>query len=234
MPYAGGSPKIFGPWAKRLPDEVELVALRLPGRDNRMTEPAFTEWPALLGSAATALAPLLDRPYAFFGHSFGGRIAFELTRCFEAQELPLPAWLFISGCRCPHVPSPELLTHTLPRREFLARVMNMQGTPREALASGWFLDVFEPMMRADMKLHAEAWDARDQQTSVPIAAFSGQSDHIDPPESMRQWGRYTRGRFVFQQFAGGHFFIHSHENLLLARMTELWREQGGEVKEREA
>src|SRR6185437_15242868 len=47
FPYAGAGPSVFRTWGSRLPTGVELVALRLPGRESRFTETPYTDWPTL-------------------------------------------------------------------------------------------------------------------------------------------------------------------------------------------
>lgn len=62
-PYAGGGTSIFRTWAEDLPAAVDVCPVLLPGRDDR----------------------LLEVPFAFFGHSMGGLIAFELARELRRQ-----------------------------------------------------------------------------------------------------------------------------------------------------
>ena len=78
--YAGGSAWIFRPWAKQLPANIEVYAIELPGRGKRLIEPALTDLDAIIQSLGPQILPLLDMPFAFFGHSMGVLIAFELCR----------------------------------------------------------------------------------------------------------------------------------------------------------
>src|SRR5688572_24867061 len=80
LPFAGGAASAFLGWNKSLPPGVELCAAQPPGRERRLSEPAFRELESLLDSLEAAAAPLLDKPFVLFGYSLGGRIAFELTR----------------------------------------------------------------------------------------------------------------------------------------------------------
>lgn len=221
FPYAGGGPSAFRTWSQGLPPEIDVIAVRPPGRDRRVREPAHADWTALLDACADALAPHIERPFAFFGHSFGARLSYELTRRFQDAGLPLPVRVFISGCRCPHIPSPRPLMHDLPRPSFLERVRNMEGTPPEILASPTLMKMLEPTLRADMKL-AELWPREPARAlQAPISAFCGRMDSIDPPEHMREWGRYTDASFDFHVFEGSHFFLHTEEAAVLDRIAAL-------------
>src|SRR2546423_15412499 len=80
FPYAGGGASVFRAWADSLPSSVEVRPVQLPGRETRFREPAFTRLPPLVEALAESLRPYLDRPFAFFGHSLGALVAFELAR----------------------------------------------------------------------------------------------------------------------------------------------------------
>ena len=80
LPYAGGGTAVYNTWHRYLPDTVELVSVRLPGRESRLMERPFTQLDALLPELGAALAEVSDKPFALFGHSMGAMIAFELTR----------------------------------------------------------------------------------------------------------------------------------------------------------
>ncbi|QRK09301.1 hypothetical protein JQX13_03895 [Archangium violaceum] len=54
------------------------------------------------------MRPLLDEPFALFGASMGGIIAFELARWLRAEWGMEPAHLFIAASSEPQVPNPRL------------------------------------------------------------------------------------------------------------------------------
>ena len=80
FPYAGGGASVYRGWASDLPDFVEVCPVQLPGREGRFREPAFTRLGPLVEALTESLRPCLDRPFAFFGHSLGALVAFELSR----------------------------------------------------------------------------------------------------------------------------------------------------------
>ena len=88
--YAGSGGSVFRPWTKRFSDQVELVAVQLPGRENRFDEPLLESMELVTTHLADALPPLLDKPYAFFGHSTGALISFELARVLRRCGLRQP------------------------------------------------------------------------------------------------------------------------------------------------
>src|SRR5689334_9327956 len=106
LPYAGGGISIFRTWSQYLPPTIEVCAIQLPGRENRLREPAFTQITPLIQALDAALPSLLDKPYALFGHSMGAIIAFELARLLLPRNTPL-RHLFVSGRIAPQVTDAE-------------------------------------------------------------------------------------------------------------------------------
>src|SRR5450759_4546174 len=80
FPYAGTGASIFRTWSDGLPAEVEVCPVEFPGRGTRLMETPFTQLSPLVQALAQALVPLMDKPFAFFGHSLGALVGFELAR----------------------------------------------------------------------------------------------------------------------------------------------------------
>ena len=80
FPYAGGGPSLFRGWPLELSQQVEVCAVQRPGREARMKEPPIGDLRRLVVELADAIEPSLDRPFALFGHSVGGLVAFEFAR----------------------------------------------------------------------------------------------------------------------------------------------------------
>lgn len=105
--------------------------------------------------------------------------------------------------------------HDLPEQEFHECLQRMSGTPPEVLADRRLMAILEPTIRADMKL-AEIWGGIvTEPLNVPISAFSGMEDDIDPADKMVEWELYTSVKFTFHTLPGNHFFLHSSKALLL-------------------
>jgi surfactin synthase thioesterase subunit len=99
--HAGSDASAFYPWARELPADVDLCVVQLPGRENRLGEPALTRMGPLVDGLARAMSPLLGVPYALFGHSMGATVGFELARALRRKGAPGPVRLFTAGRRAP-------------------------------------------------------------------------------------------------------------------------------------
>ena len=71
FPFAGAGIQTFRAWAQALDPSIQVLALLLPGRENKIREPAFLRWQDLLAATFRAMQPHLNgKPFVFFGHSF--------------------------------------------------------------------------------------------------------------------------------------------------------------------
>jgi medium-chain acyl-[acyl-carrier-protein] hydrolase len=223
FPFAGGGASVFFPWARLVPPEVELCAVQLPGREARLREAPVTDWGALMDRLVTELKPYIDRPYAFFGHSVGATMAFELARRLRAAGLRAPEHLFASGRAAPHLP-PELpLVHALPEAEFMAELRRLAGTPEEVLRNEELMSILVPLLRADFTL-SETYPIREEAPlDVPVSAYGGSGDERVSSEAVEAWRQHTTGPFRQVTFDGGHFFINE-------KRDEVMAELGGELR----
>ncbi|MCH9680074.1 MAG: alpha/beta fold hydrolase [Deltaproteobacteria bacterium] len=232
FPYGGGSPDAYERWSDQLPDTIEVMALRLPGHDSRLREAHYRDWAPLLDDLEEVLSPIRDQPFAFFGHSFGARIAYELAARSQARGLAMPQQLFVSGCRCPHQANRRPLMHQLPSPDFRAQVLAENEHIAKMEYASDAVKLFEPLLRAEIGL-SERWGGLNKpRLAVPITALAGEHDPIDPPEKMLEWGSYTEREFSFFTFSGDHFFVHSHEGLVLEHVAWKLRHASADTPQR--
>ncbi|WP_438041477.1 thioesterase II family protein [Sorangium sp. So ce128] len=217
-PYAGGGSSIYSAWWRELPAHTELCAIKLPGREARMSEPPFERLTPLVQALATALEPWLTKPFALYGHSLGALVCFELARELRRRGAPLPRHLFVSGRRPPHVRGSDPL-HGLPEPEFLERIRRMGGTPDEVLRDPELLGLFLPVLRADFAVNEVEPFVPGAPLECPISAFGGLDDERAGRADLEGWRHHTRGAFRVEMFPGGHFFLRSAREPLLRSIS---------------
>lgn len=203
---------MYRTWPEGLPSDVEVCAVRLPGREARFSERPFDRAEALVAGAADALTPLFDAPFAFFGHSMGALIAFELARELRRRGGPQPVRLVVSGARAPHRPNPDPPLRHLSDREFLEEVrLRYDGIPGAVLANQELVDLLMPCLRADFTL-VETYSYTDEAPlELPISCFGGKGDTRVSADDLEAWKAQTAGRFALRLFEGDHFFLQSAE-----------------------
>jgi surfactin synthase thioesterase subunit len=189
-----------------LPDSVEVVAVELPGRETRVTEPPPDDLTTLLDDLAIALAFGDDVPCAFFGHSWGAVLAFELSR---RQHLAgrAPAQLIVSGARAPQLISPAPGISGLPRADLVAELARLGGMHPEILAHSEYLDVVLPAFRSDLRLAESYRLAPGPALPCPITAFGGDADPLISGTDLAGWRQHTAAEFRLEIFPGDHFFF---------------------------
>jgi medium-chain acyl-[acyl-carrier-protein] hydrolase len=215
FPYAGGAANIFRAWADSLPATVEVCAVQLPGRGGRLLEPPFTDLLLLVRTAAQELLPFLDRPFAFFGHSMGATISYELAQLLRKDYNIEPLHLFASGRCAPQLPDEQPVTYDLPEPKFLEELRQLNGTPAEVLEHPELIELLLPVLRADFELIQTHVYSPKPPLDCPITAFGGVEDKEVRREQLDAWREQTRARFSLQMFPGDHFFLHTAQPLLL-------------------
>ena len=220
FPYAGGGASIFRQWQESMPEGVEVCAVQLPGRENRVTEPPFTRLSLLVDAMVKNLDPYFDVPFAFFGHSIGAKIAFELARELRKKKGVQPVHLFVSGSRPPHIPEPRPL-HLLPEHEFIKELRRFSGTPEAVMQSRDLMEMYLPILRADFAVDETYVYSENNPVDCPISAFGGCDDSEANREELDAWQRHTKGNFTLQMFQGDHFFIKNSQSLLLHSISQI-------------
>lgn len=219
FPYAGGGTQVFRDWQALLPPGVGVTAVRLPGREQRFREPALDSWPEALAALVATVAPEAERgPYAFFGHSLGARLAYELAHRLAGAGHRPPELLVVSACRAPGVAPRCEPMHSMDRPTLTARLREMDGVPEEVLANRQVMDLLEPILRADLRL-AETWTGSPGRIGAPILALCGDHDDIDPYEDMVEWRHHTSAGFAIRSFPAGHFFLRDEEAAVVATIA---------------
>jgi medium-chain acyl-[acyl-carrier-protein] hydrolase len=219
FPFAGGGPSVFREW--QLPAElaVEVCAVHLPGRESRWDEPPPRRIRPLLLSLADQIGPLLDRPFAFFGHSMGALLAYELTRLLGARGRLRPRQLFLSAHRAPERPAKRGPVSTLPDDEFLARLLEMAGSSRSAMRHPDLLLLTARTTRSDFELCEKYRYRPTEPLDIPLSCFAADDDsEVDVPD-VAAWSQHTTRGCGVRTFRGGHLFLLDHAGELQAEIA---------------
>lgn len=216
LPYAGGGASIYNGWSAALPEGIEWVSVQLPGRERRLLEKPYRQLPPLLDALEEALAPLLDKPFAFFGYSMGTRIALGLAQRWQARGAPMPVGLVLAAAGAPHLQRHS--RETLNDAEFIDLLRKYEGTPSEIFAHKELLDMVLPTLRADFAIADGVMPA--QPVGCPLIAYGGDQDPHAPLDSLEKWRELTRGEFRTRVFSGKHFFLRTAREPLLTALRE--------------
>ena len=219
FPSAGGAASMYQTWVGDLPAGIDVIRLQPPGREGRFTEPACGSFAELLPQVREAIEPWLDVPFAFFGHSMGALVSYEVTRMLRADGGPQPAAFYPSGHRAPHLPMRRDPWADLPRDELIAELKDIDGIPDLLLENEELLDVVLPTVRTDLRAYEAYAFESGEPLGCPITVFSGTEDKlVDEPER-EGWREHTAGECVVHALPGRHFFINDQRELVLGHLA---------------
>ena len=215
FPHAGGGSAAFARWSGRLGPARTVCPVLLPGRESRSTEAPFERMGGLVDALAEAIAPYLDRPFAFFGHSMGAAVAFETARRLRRGGLAMPCAILVAGARAPRYRRGWVAPPDPAEEEFLAELRRREGMPEEVLASPRLMRVVLPALLADATLYRHYVYTEEAPLACPIRAYGGDADPDVRREHLEAWAHETGAPFALRLVPGGHFFLQSNQEAFL-------------------
>jgi medium-chain acyl-[acyl-carrier-protein] hydrolase len=216
FPFAGGGASAFRSWEIPLSPRLQVCPVQLPGREDRIAEPAPTSVGELVDALLPMLGPVLREPFAFFGHSMGALIAYELARAIDDAHAVAPIQLFASAHRAPHLPDPQPHLHELAEHELVEELERLEGTLAAVFADRELRELALPLVRADLALCGNYRHVERERLRCPIFALGGLADPQIPVAELEAWVQHTSATFRLRLFSGGHFFIRDSA-------PEVWR-----------
>ena len=221
FPCAGGISATYNTWYNNLPTEVEICLIQLPGRGVRFRKKRFTQLSALVQTLVPIIQPHLNIPFAFFGHSMGAVISFEIARQFRQQGNPGPVHLFVCSSPAPQQPTRKPQIHQLPEAEFVAQLcQRYNAIPQAVLQDNELMQLFLPILRDDLTMLETYVYTVDKPLNCPISAFGGLQDRMVSEFDLTGWREQTCGSFRLQMFPGDHFFLHTDKSPFLKVLAQ--------------
>lgn len=210
FPQAGAGCGQFRPWQQRVGERFTVAGVQLPGREHRFVEPAATSIADVVASIADAIVSAVpaDQPLLFFGYSFGGLLAYEVTRELARRGRDGrdgPDVLVVAACRPPHMWVVSGKQAIDGDDESLERLLADSGLVAADLDEDSYALALD-LLRKDAELSA-SYDVDEQPpVTCPLAVWGGEGDRTVTSEQLRGWHAYAAARLTTRTFAGGHAF----------------------------
>ncbi len=220
--HAGGSHLVYREWHRHFPHDWEVCLVEAPGRGVLSGVAPIGDADELVTVLLDDLYPLLDRPFAFFGHSMGALLSYELTLRLMAKDMPLPVWLGLSarsGPRPDGRPDPEQ-RHRLPDTLLRREVAEIGGTPADVLADDEMWAMVASLLRTDLRV-VETWRPRPETPDLPmpVSVFGGEHDTVTGPERLGYWRDAAPDLLGRHMFDGDHFYFTGREAAVVATVV---------------
>lgn len=214
LPYSGGGASTYHRWRPLFPAHIDLIPVHLPGREDRLAE----TYPMSAGPIAEALAGRIDRPYALYGHSMGGRLGFEVLRSLRAAGIGPPVRFYPAACPPPDVPDPVCDYVDLPDDPFVDFLIEHLGALKELREIAELRELALPVIRRDLRWCRDYRYAPAAALPTTIVALAGADDVVARPQVMAGWSRHG-SRFELETLPGGHLFLNSATSQLAALLA---------------
>ncbi|XP_014808437.1 PREDICTED: S-acyl fatty acid synthase thioesterase, medium chain isoform X2 [Calidris pugnax] len=227
FPWAGGGTSQLAQWGRLFSSSIEVSSVRLPGRESRLKEPFAKDMATIADEfSSVLLEELQEKPFAFFGHSFGSYISFAVALHLKEKYGLEPFHLFLSGAHAPHseefVPIKTASVSDAKDEDILKYIEILGGTPSELLQNEdvkkHLILTFREDLRVLQTLSFEKAE-RNIPFSCDITCFNGTEDKSHDVEA---WHDLTSGDISFYELPGGHFYLlePSNEIFLTKHITK--------------
>jgi len=214
--YAGGSANVYSKWEKMIDKSIEIIPVEIPGRGTRFCEQLCDNMESLIDDVYDKLEKrFIEEEYMLYGHSMGSWVVYYLTERIREKGIRLPERLFLSGKEAPHINKNNLILHKMNDEEFMQKIYNLGGTPKELFKNKELLEIYIPILKNDYKV-IETCTYKDPEKAFDfdITIFNGIKDTLTE-EDISAWSKYTSKNFNTYNYNGGHFFIHDYAKQML-------------------
>jgi surfactin synthase thioesterase subunit len=213
LPHAGGGTTTFRLWPKLLGDDIEVCPILLPGREERMREPCLTDIADVIPPLVNEVAEYFDKPYAIFGHSLGGLLAWDLVRTLEDRHGPRPVRTFLGAVTARRPPPRGTQKRDLSDEGIVDSLREIDHTDFEFYGRPELMKLLLPTIRADAKIAGSFTFPAENGGRIEgsLTVFAGTADHVAPRELTEAWRDCTASEFSYHLMEGDHFFLHDLE-----------------------
>jgi medium-chain acyl-[acyl-carrier-protein] hydrolase len=209
FPYSGGSAQAYLGFQEALCGYGDVYALELPGRGRNFLMPGLDCVSAMVDYAMGGLVPLIhEKPFAFFGHSLGGILSYEMTHALRKNNMPVPRHIFISSMTAPGVVRLEPQLENISDSDLVYMLTTLGGMAPEIVSSREMLELFIPIIRCDLKAVENYVSKETIPLDIPLSIFFGKKDVLITGSDINKWRDNFKVCSV-HEFDGDHFCVFS-------------------------
>ncbi|XP_065525317.1 S-acyl fatty acid synthase thioesterase, medium chain [Lathamus discolor] len=225
FPWAGSGASHLAQWGSLFSSSIEVSSVSLPGREFRQGEPFAKDMADVVNEIASVLLKgLQEKPFAFFGHSFGSYVSLAVALHLKEKYGLEPIHLFLSGAPTLNSEAYVYLKTAYKGKDedILAHLEISGGTSSDFLQDKDSKKHLINTLKEDSRiLHTWSFEMADGNIpfSCDITCFNGSEDQ--QAHDLEAWHDLTSGDTSFYKFPGGHFYLlePSNEICLVKHIT---------------
>jgi len=191
IPHAGAGSAAVRSLGRHLESAgLDTLAVRLPGRESRISEDPYTDVDVMAHQVADELAGRVSGgPWMVYGHCSGALLALEVIRrtsirpeVFVASSQEAPSRIRRQGA------------WRLDDTAFLRAVAEEGYLPESIVSDPEMVEMVAPALRADYRAF-ETHEWSSDSVAVPIVTVYGADEHLVREDDVTEWRAYTTGVF---------------------------------------
>lgn len=219
--HSGGGASSYYRWLEHISPNIELIAIQLPGREDRFCEPVMSCLEDIIAELSEGFWAYKEKPFYVFGHSLGALVGFEFVKAIRKVYSISPCYLVISAARAPHLIPCRLPLSQLDDETLIEKLKVYDGIDEHILNHRELLNLFLPSLRSDFYLLEKYQYNSSQPFRCDILTMAGSHDKTVSDEDLHAWSAYTKGKFTYLSFPGSHFFIKNHQKRILQIINQI-------------
>ncbi|XP_071483833.1 phenolphthiocerol/phthiocerol polyketide synthase subunit C-like [Diadema antillarum] len=257
FPSVGEGPTMFAAWRRQLADRnIQMITVQMPGWERREQEKPLQNLTDIVKKLADLILPTLIRGrFAFFGHSIGGLIAFELAHYLKENYNLSPAHLFVSSWFSPTLeyPRPDDLKQNGHTYRKMQRIVNNHvdsSRPPTANGNSFKFSFFEPStfsaarrknalipsIQAAITMCKKYRHVHKDKLHCSLTVLGGKDDDFISPNLLDDWRKEIHPSARFQKILlpGKHMYILSASKPVLKEIMAVMKksENGSQNKQK--
>ncbi len=202
---AGGSSSLFQDWKGHISEEIELNIAELPGRGHRIKEKPVEDMQLLIRDLTTQIEKNTNgKPFAFFGHSMGGAIGFEVMKELRRRGSTLPILNITSSTPALFSYDRESVSNNITEEELIMRFPHLA---KEKITDEEIRQSYVGIMRSDLKLLDSYHYTHEDPFHIPIVSLRGEDDPGVSIEQVKAWKNETSTQHRVVERPGGHRYV---------------------------
>ncbi|MCX2953673.1 thioesterase II family protein [Lentzea sp. NEAU-D7] len=206
FPHAGASAAVYAGWRTAGNGDPAICPVQLPGRAARGRETPHHDPEALADDVISGLGAELTGDYALFGHSVGALVAYLVARRIVERGGQPPRHLFVSGRPAPQLPNTRRELRALPTDDLVGELRALGGLPDVLLKERSLLELFLPLLRADMSVNETYRHVPGPPLPIPLTVFGGTDDPRAEHAELAAWQELSADSALVT-YPGGHFYL---------------------------